>query len=904
MKSKITDILSKKKLYSLYAFLISSISCFIFFMINKMDGIKYLVVRSDLFHSMGAYINFFRTILKHDSLLFNNSTCLGINGIQSIASGLFSPFNVLYLIFHKCDFDYVTMSIVVLEIGCISLSFHYFSKKVLKNDGFSSVIISVFYALNSFVLAYGTIMIIWLDAVLIVPLLITSIVDCIENDKRILMIVLYLYSFVSFFYMGYIIGVFSFIFTVLYLIIFYKNNDHSLKECFSKLFNYVLGVIVSIMLAAFLWVPTLFFLLANRVEDSTAAFTIPSNLLQIINSLFWGIASGIDGYYAYIYCGIPIIVLVPLFFLNSNINKKEKLFASFLLSFYLISTVSTKLNLILHCFDQPDSFWYRYSFIICFILCSIASRQMKFFHSFEYKKIFAIVFCIVVFYLFMQHTTTLFELDFEDHTYLNTNYGFLVNLFFILLWCFVLYLVVKKIKFKFIICLMVVLLTSFEILSNSHRMMIGRIEAKSYNTWFNSVNSVVREIQTKDDNFYRMICDYSLNYNPDTLFGYNGVGYFSGAEKLPVRNFLSKIGFSSTTRAVFDNGYNPVSSMLLGVKYYIHYPDELKKLNVVEAEIDNSNVDSAEVDNSNIDDFDNDLQYVSSFKKNEYCLNIGFLTSGEILLYDFEGNNSFDNLNSLVSTLSGNDDKCFIELDKEKIDFDFDGMELLKMEDGSYRFNRLNDSGSVTINVSAPKDDDVYIQFENDKHIYTNYDFFISDTKNMPINTVNCLKLPFTAKMNYDEDSNSYNISAYSFSSYSPRQFDCDNINIYYLDNETLDKQYNILSKEMLNITNYSNGHFEGTLHCDSDKRLLVTTIPYDPGWNVFINDVEVEPIRVLDGAFLAFWIPNTGDYNIVLDFECPGLKIGIIISIGGLLGLLSVVFENKLKIKKVKAEK
>ena len=83
---------------------------------------------------------------------------------------------------------------------------------------------------------------------------------------------------------------------------------------------------------------------------------------------------------------------------------------------------------------------------------------------------------------------------------------------------------------------------------------------------------------------------------------------------------------------------------------------------------------------------------------------------------------------------------------------------------------------------------------------------------------------------------------------------------------------------------------------------MLFTTIPYDPGWRAYINGIETEPIRVIDGTFLAILLPNEeGDFDITLDFECPGLRIGIIISICGIIALLSVIFEKQLKVLKTK---
>ena len=175
------------------------------------------------------------------------------------------------------------MAIIILKVGCMAATFEYFAQKVLNNHSPFGIIVSVFYALNAYVIVYGTVQIAWLDSLLILPLVICGIVDCIEKDKRILLVVSYTYLFVTQFYIGYVVGIYSFIFTVLFLVILYeKKTDHKVKESFSKFLNYFLSVVISIMISAVVWVPTLFFVAANRVPDSTDIINFDTSPLQIM----------------------------------------------------------------------------------------------------------------------------------------------------------------------------------------------------------------------------------------------------------------------------------------------------------------------------------------------------------------------------------------------------------------------------------------------------------------------------------------------------------------------------------------------------------------------------------------------------------------------------------------------
>ena len=63
-------------------------------------------------------------------------------------------------------------------------------------------------------------------------------------------------------------------------------------------------------------------------------------------------------------------------------------------------------------------------------------------------------------------------------------------------------------------------------------------------------------------------------------------------------------------------------------------------------------------------------------------------------------------------------------------------------------------------------------------------------------------------------------------------------------------------------------------------NQFLFTTIPYDEGWQAYIDGKRVDVERTGDG-FLALW-PDAGEHDIVLRFVPEGFRLGIIISIAG----------------------
>lgn len=857
------------------------------FLFNKMNGKDFLVIRSDFLDGIGIYREFVRNIITHNSLFFSYSTGLGLNNAMTM-SGMFSPFALFYLIFNKADLNFITTLIIIIKVGLAALSFQVFSDRIIKNHHFLSVIISVFYSLNAYTIEYGTIQNGWIEALIILPVLCGSIVGCLEENKRVNATILYAYLFISNYYMGYMVGVFTLLFVIFYLIFVYeKKTEKPFKELLGKFFNWALTALTAIMLSAFVWVPTLFFLASNRVPDSSEIRELSVSVFQIINSLFWGSSYGIEGTYSYIYCGLPVFMLVLMFFLNKGIDKKWKKFYGTLAVILVLSMVSNRLNTFWHVFDQPDDFWYRYSFLFCFCLCVMAAIEIKCFGEEENGKLIRVILGLSIFYQLILHTISLWKLDVGV---LNTNYGFIVNLVFMALWGLVLFFTHspqydnKKIR---ILCgIMALIIMSFELVSNSKRQMVNLISAKPYNVWNESVEKTVNEIKSKDPGYYRMItAENNDGYNSDIYFGYYGIGDFGNQEKYAVRKFLSNVGFATSPRITCENGFNPVADMLLGIKYELYTPEINFKPNVVTYTGDKEEDDQWAENNTK-----------TTYRVNEYALNFGYLVDGDILLYKYSGRDVFKNMNEITSALSGIEGDCYIPFSKDDMILESDYLSLSEMDTGDMVFERSGDSGELKITVPKGDFEEAYIQFEKDEPGVYGIDYYVIGAQNAPSVLGNRLAVSSAIKMDTDEETGDFTITVGSFKEYSPELFICDDINIYYLDEDALQKQYDELSKNQYEITGFSNGHIEGTIHVDGDKRMLFTTIPYDPGWKAYINGIETEPIRVIDGTFMAILLPAEGDYNVTLDFECPGLKIGIIVSVCGILALLSIIFEKKLK--------
>jgi uncharacterized membrane protein YfhO len=73
---------------------------------------------------------------------------------------------------------------------------------------------------------------------------------------------------------------------------------------------------------------------------------------------------------------------------------------------------------------------------------------------------------------------------------------------------------------------------------------------------------------------------------------------------------------------------------------------------------------------------------------------------------------------------------------------------------------------------------------------------------------------------------------------------------------------------------------------------MIVTTIPYDKGYTVKIDGVEVETEKVNE-YFLGVPI-STGEHSVEITFKMRGFYIGVIITAFGILTWFSILFIRK----------
>ncbi len=117
------------------------------------------------------------------------------------------------------------------------------------------------------------------------------------------------------------------------------------------------------------------------------------------------------------------------------------------------------------------------------------------------------------------------------------------------------------------------------------------------------------------------------------------------------------------------------------------------------------------------------------------------------------------------------------------------------------------------------------------------------------------------------------------------------NLNIYF--QETSDFESNKL--DITKPTEFElipNSGYKATINME-EEGYLATTIPYDEGFTVKIDNEEVE-YELINGCFLGAKLPK-GEHEIEITYEIIGFKLGMLLTIIGILLTIFIILYHKL---------
>ena len=859
--------MEKKKGSAVFPLMTFAIPFLVYLVLMLSAG--YLVPGSVSFYETSFYqeilpyiLSFLRVLKGEANVWYSLSVLWGSGTIGAYASYAFSPFNLLYL----ADFlplPLVTCLICGLKLGLASLSFYYFSKNVLKSSDSVSLFFSVSYALSSCMLLFTT-RPMWLDACYMLPLLILLIRRLVKTGSFLLLIPAYLYLILCCFSVAVPVTILSLLIPTFFVFLD-SSADASPKEIIKKSASVLLRCLISLACAAalgsFLLVP----LFCMIREHSVGNASFPGAMLtlgDIISALFFCETPGFSSAVPYLYCGLPILFLLPLFFIDRKRDFKEKISMILILIFFLLTMI---IEPVWRLFDpfSDGSIAYRFSFCIVFLFCTMGARYLSSSEGLwpaEKKHLPLLLSAVwLLFYALMLPVRELNSLASDSASMLSK------NAFFLLLWAGYLLLLQKKRSLSLQRLAFVLLIA--ELFINGHTLFssfpsvspLAQSDAQ-IRTMRQTLVSDSEALGT-DPTPFRVRINGPTGINDGIAVGLASVSSSSPYDSIALRQNLHYLGIAQGSGKILDYSAQELTDLMFGVKYRIN-------------------------------------PSAGTLTQYDVSLPIAYAVSEKLLEYS-PTTNPFANQAKIIEEMTGKQYAFFTPIDPSGIRSESFNLDHLAGFDENYFL--ANNSSALLSRCT--------LSFPQNGHQKLLADFYSEEVT---------LRSATPRYLGFAADSNAYaprlgDSAVWEASTTDVAGFFSDPDLFYltlgsddpplsgryeqsfmtYYDNNELRALAEDLGSYALETDTFSHDSFSGIVTIPEDRTLLFFSLPYDEGWDAYVDGDHTAILPVLNGCFCALCI-TPGAHSITMQYTAPGSTTGALISMAAvfvLVFLLCIAF-------------
>ncbi len=261
------DVLSKEKTSKIILYILAfSIPFFVILVIFAILGAfpfgneAYLPVDSMMQYS--NYLEYFGNFLHGgDNFFYSLSKSIGGEMYGTFTYYLISPFNIIALFFDKTIISMGFDLIVAIKTAFTAITFIYFLNR-RKETKYSNLIFSSMYALSSYAISYGF-NIMWLDAMILLPVVIAGIEDLLDLNKIKLYTISLCLTLITNYYMGFIVCVFSFIYIIYKLIL---NSKEYKGKILKLVLKFILLSLIAVLIAGIVLIPSYIYIKEGRAD--------------------------------------------------------------------------------------------------------------------------------------------------------------------------------------------------------------------------------------------------------------------------------------------------------------------------------------------------------------------------------------------------------------------------------------------------------------------------------------------------------------------------------------------------------------------------------------------------------------------------------------------------------------
>jgi uncharacterized membrane protein YfhO len=730
----------------------------------------------------------------------------------------------------------------------------------------------------------------WIDALMWLPLLTLGIEELIKNYRYKLYVIMLALILISNFYIGYM----ACIYTAVYFFYYYfsnnendKNNPNSESRHFIKSllrigFFSLLAIGISMVIVASAYYSLQFG--KNEFSNPNFSFSVRFQIIDFLTKLFPGSYDTVrpEGL-PFVYCGVLTLFCVPLYFLSKKFTSREKIFSAALIAFFVLSFSINTLDMVWHGFQKPNWLNYRYSFMLCFVLIVLAYKGLGEIRRASARTIAFLSSIMILFLAIAQ--------KFNYHAVVERLNGKVefdqplkeLEMIWLSILCIamitVILCVMIRTRRRQTAALMLLVFVCIEAFGNG---IVSCVEFgddviyssySSYNDFVGNLRPLTDAIVESDDSFFRYEKNVHRKYCDNMALNIRGLTNSTSTLNKKTIDFLANIGYASKSHWSKYLGGNLITDSLLGIKYII---DE--ESSIISNYYSLTDLEAAEYKST----------YYYAFI-NDYALSLAYTVDPSILDFEFSGETPIENVNALLNAMIGSEEeiKFFVP-----VEFTEDTTNLSTKKNSSYTEYRPEVSGStatLTYTYTAPVEGEYFFYLPSDYprevnlkvNGKSNGTFYASETKRI-------------VSLGYFDAQETVNV-AMSLKS-DVLYVTPEVASIYYMDVDNAKAALTQLATEQYVISdNWKEDDFIGTYATLSNNTTVLTSLPYDEGWKIYVDGSEIEYKKALD-ALIAFEIEDAGEHTVRFKYAPKTFTLGLTISIlSTILFIMIIIIEKPL---------
>ncbi|WP_086443910.1 YfhO family protein [Candidatus Enterococcus lemimoniae] len=801
---------------------------------------------SDLGTQYMPFLSLFKQFFQGDTYsLYSFSDALGGTILPLSAYYLLSPFNSLVLLFSYEQLPIAILLIITLKISLMGSSMFYYLHKTYKQSTIATLLFSTSYSLCGFVTVY-CLNFMWLDALILLPLLILGIQRLWDHKKYALYSGALFLSIVTNYYMGYMLCLFAVCYSLYW---YYQKNDASKKKSLWQFIKegrlFFLTSFLTGISTSFILIPAIEGMLATKKTNFDWQTFLPTPNFGLNFLSQFGLGS-INfewrlEHLPTIFSGVLMVMLFIAYFQLSSIPKKAKWGAVFLLGFIFLSFWLELVNTVWHMFQSPAGFPYRNTFIFSFLIIKFgyeAFLKLK-----EGAKLTIMIPTIFSGLLLIGYIALKFS---EEKIFLLSDHYFILSLISIWLTFGIIVFTqknsgAKRVSVYALLFLVVCSELVFNFWISFKDIPFGNQE--KFAQTFHIQDNLISDLQDKQANLFRIkqtidsdtagYREKNNGYNNPILYGYAGVSSYTSTLDAKTQDTLHALGlYQKNDRRIAYVDESKVINLLLNVSYQL--TPEVKTYQ------ENLSTDSS-----------------TNVYQNPEAIGMGFLVPSGFRSLKLVENQPLKNQEMILQQIQANPQTYFQET--QKVTWE-------TQADNHY---------TLTTKTSANGELYLYVPEINWKKITS---FKVNGEKIQPAVYIATNQL---FNLGYFKKDAEVELQLESEIALEDQM-----IELKTLQQDTFDSFITKQKSQAIQLKQQASGTLSGNITVtDSENTLLYLAIPYDKNWQITVDGKKVKAMSVL-GNFTGVNL-SPGKHQLTMQYQQQNFIVGVMISISILLGVL-----------------